>query len=85
MATFEIVDAKDAPPPPRPMTKTAQESLAVLNQLSKGKVARVMPDEGQTIRGLKASLGRMAKNQGTKIETLGCGGRALRTTRLNSS
>jgi hypothetical protein len=69
MATVEIVDAKDAPPPPRPMTKTAQESLAILNQLSKGKVARVTPDEGQTIRGLKASLGRFAKNQGIKAET----------------
>lgn len=68
MARFEIVDLKEAPPAPKAMTKTAQESLNILQQLTRGKVAKVHPDQGQSIRGLKASLSRVAKNNGIKIE-----------------
>lgn len=61
------INEKDAPPAPGKMTKGMEESSAILAQLGKGKVAAVTPDGDQTMRGLKASMSRAAKRQGTKI------------------
>lgn len=67
MANYQIISEHDAPPPPKAMTRAAQESYAILHQLTKGKVARVEPGEGQTVRGIKSSLSRVATNNKMKI------------------
>ena len=61
------INEKDAPPAPAKTTKGMDESAAILAQLGKGKVAAITPDDGQTMRGLKASMSRAANRQGTKI------------------
>lgn len=66
-AKVQIISENEAPTPPKAMTRTAQESLAILQQLSKGKVARIEPGEGQSMRGLKSSLSRVASNNNKKI------------------
>lgn len=65
----EIIDEKEAPAPPKAMTARAKESLAVINQLKPGKVARITPGDGQSTRGLKAGLTRVAKSNGKKVVT----------------
>lgn len=67
MAKVQIISENDAPAAPKAMTRAAQESLAILNQLSKGKVARIEPGEGQSIRGLKSSISRVATNNKMKV------------------
>jgi hypothetical protein len=67
MAEYQIISETDAPAAPKAMTRAAQESLAILNQLSKGKVARIKPGEGQTVRGLKSSISRVATNNKLKV------------------
>jgi predicted RNA-binding protein YlqC (UPF0109 family) len=64
---YEIISESEAPAVPKAMTRAAQESLALLNQLSKGKVARIKPREGQSIRGLKSSISRVASNNNKKV------------------
>jgi hypothetical protein len=66
-AKVQIISENDAPPAPKAMTRAAQESLAILNQLSKGKVARIEPGEGQSLRGLKSSISRVAANNKLKV------------------
>lgn len=66
-AKVQIISENEAPTPPKAMTRTAQESLAILNQLSKGKVAKIEPGDGQSMRGLKSSLSRVASNNKMKI------------------
>jgi hypothetical protein len=65
----EYIPEREAPAPPKPMTKSAQESLAILQGLKEGQVARVTPDKGRNIRGLKASLSRVATSQKLKIQS----------------
>ncbi|MCA9858937.1 MAG: hypothetical protein KC438_04405 [Thermomicrobiales bacterium] len=67
MASVQIISENEAPAAPKAMTRAAQESLAILNQLSKGKVARIEPGEGQSIRGLKSSISRVATNNKLKV------------------
>jgi hypothetical protein len=66
---YDIINEKDAPAAPAKATKSQAEALSIVGQLKKGSVARVEPDEGQTIRGLRANLTRAAKSAGTKIQT----------------
>ncbi len=61
------INEKDAPQPPAPMSKGLAESVAVLQSLKKGQVAAITPDDGQTLRGLKASYGRAAKKAQLKV------------------
>jgi hypothetical protein len=67
MAKYQIISENDAPAAPKAMTRAAQESLAILNQLTKGKVARIEPSEGQSVRGLKSSISRVATNNKLKV------------------
>ncbi len=65
---YEIIDEKDAPKPPKAVSKSAREVLELINSLKPGKVARVSPQEGQTVRGVKTSISRVASNNQKKIE-----------------
>lgn len=67
MATVQFINESEAPAAPKAMTRAAQESLAMLNQLTKGKVARIEPSEGQSVRGLKSSISRVATNNKIKV------------------
>jgi hypothetical protein len=70
MVKVEYIAEKDAPAPPKVLSKTAAESLRILQGLKDGHVAKVTPDaDGQTLRGLKASFSRVAKNNGLKIQS----------------
>ena len=66
---YEIIDAIVAPAAPAKKSKAAEEAESIIRQLGKGKVARVEPEEGQTIRGLRVALGRSAKGSGVKLQT----------------
>jgi hypothetical protein len=70
MVKVEYISEKDAPAPPRALSKTAAESLRILQGLKDGHVAKVTPEPGgQTLRGLKASFSRVAKNHGLKVQS----------------
>ncbi len=65
----ELLDDDKAPPPPKPMSKRAKESHAIIAQLVPGKTAKVTPDKGQSLRGVKTALSRVAMSQGEKVQT----------------
>jgi hypothetical protein len=66
---YQIINEKDAPDPPAKKSDAAIEADNIVKQLAKGKVAKVEPAEGQTLRGLRVGLGRAAKEAGVKIQT----------------
>ena len=51
------------------MSKQAKESHAIVAQLVPGKTAKVTPDKGQSLRGVKTGLSRVASSQGKKVQT----------------
>ena len=65
----QFIDAKDAPTAPRTKSAATIEAENIVNQLGKGKVARVEPEEGQTTRGLGVALGHAARVAGVKLRT----------------
>lgn len=65
----EIINEKDAPAAPAKKSAAAIEAESIVKQLGKGKVAKIEPDDGQTIRGLRVALGRAAKGAGVKLQT----------------
>ena len=65
----ELLDNADVPTPPRAMSKRAKEAHAIVAQLVSGKTAKVTPDKDQSLRGVKASLSRVATSQGKKVVT----------------
>jgi len=69
MAQVEYIAEKDAPAPPKPLSKSAAETLRIIQSIPEGKVAKVTPDEGQTLRGLKTSFSRVASSRNVKIQT----------------
>ncbi|MGC4192317.1 MAG: hypothetical protein QM589_14285 [Thermomicrobiales bacterium] len=69
MPNVEYIAEHDAPPPPRAISKGAAETLRIIHGIKDGQVAKVTPDGGQTLRGLKASFTRVARGQGIKIQT----------------
>lgn len=66
---WEIIAEKDAPKPPKPLSKATAETVRMLNSLKDGQVGKVRPAEGKSVRGLKTGLGRVASGQGLKIQT----------------
>lgn len=69
MPTVEYIKESEAPQAPKPMSKKAQDVLDVISGIKAGQVAKITPDEGQSLRGLKVSYGRVASNRGIKIQT----------------
>jgi len=67
--SYTIISEKEAPQAPGKVSKSQAEAQSIVSQLKKGSVARIEPDEGQTIRGLRANLSRAAKTNGVKIQT----------------
>lgn len=61
-----IIAAEDAP---ADLTKQREaEAESIIKHLSKGNVAKVEPDDGQTLRGLRVGLGRAAKETGVTLQ-----------------
>lgn len=69
MPNVEYIKKSEAPAPPKPVSKSAQEILGVLDGIKAGQVAKVTPDEGQSLRGMKVAYGRVASNRNIKIRT----------------
>ncbi len=69
MPYIETVKASDAPPPPKKLSKVADQLVSALNGLKKDEILKVQPDEGKSLRGLKTSVGRISSNAGIKIES----------------
>jgi len=69
MPNVEYIAEKDAPAPPRALSKGAAETLRIIQGIKDGQVAKITPDGSQSIRGLKASFTRVARGQGIKIQT----------------
>lgn len=67
MARVEYISESEAPAVPKNLSASAQETLRIINGLKAGTVAKVWPDEGQTLRGLKTSFSRVAKGQNVKL------------------
>ncbi len=65
---YELINATDAPAKPKEMSKRARASLALINALTPGKVAKVTVPEGENLRGVKLSLSRVASINKRKIE-----------------
>lgn len=67
----DFIDDAKAPPAPKPLSKSAQESLNILRQLQTkpGKTARITLDAKQSVAGVKRSLGRIASTNKIKIES----------------
>ena len=69
LVKYDIINEKDAPAAPVKKSDAAMESESIIKQLGKGKVAKVEPGDGQTLRGLRVGLGRAAKEAGVKLQT----------------
>ena len=69
MPRIEVMKASEAPPPPKQMSKVAEQLVSALNSLKKDEVLKLEPDEGKSIRGLKTSVGRITSNAGIKVES----------------
>jgi hypothetical protein len=67
MARVEYISEAEAPAIPKTLSASAQETLRIITGLKSGTVAKVWPDEGQTLRGLKTSFSRVAKGQNVKL------------------
>jgi len=65
----EIIKEKDAPQPPKRASRAAREVLKIIDQIKPGDVAKITAEEGQSVRGLNISFGRVASNHGRKIVT----------------
>lgn len=65
---YELIDERDAPKPPKALSKSARAALEVIKSLKPGKVARVTPQDNQSVRGIKTSLSRVATNNEKKVE-----------------
>lgn len=63
------VKAADAPAPPKQMSAMTQEVLTALQGLKADEVLKVDVEEGQTVRGLKVTFGRIASNNSIKVES----------------
>jgi hypothetical protein len=66
---YDIINEKDAPAAPAKRSDAIIEAESIVKQLGKGKVAKVEPDDAQTLRGLRVGLGRAAKEAGVKLQT----------------
>lgn len=66
MTKIEFISASEAPAPPKKQSKFAQELLDALNSVKKDQVIKLTPDEGQSVRGLRTGIGRVAKGAGIK-------------------
>lgn len=66
---YRIVDASEAPMPPKkvPVSKSVKYFRELIENLEPGKVAIVTPDESQSQRGIKISVGRIATGMGKKV------------------
>jgi hypothetical protein len=67
---FKYIDPDKAPDPPaKKTTGKASEYIEMIENLPEDKVAEVVPDEGQSLRGIKVSVGRIASKRGLKIQS----------------
>ncbi len=55
--------------PVTPQTKTAREMQAVLLSLKPGKAAKIEPEDGESMRGIKSAATRIAKRLNLTIQT----------------
>jgi len=65
---WTLVDRDRAPRPTRPgTTRKARSYDRVIADLRIGKVARIEPEDGGSLRGLRASVTRAAGRAGQKV------------------
>jgi hypothetical protein len=69
MPDFHVISASEAPPSPTRQSPYAIELLKHVNGLQKDQVLRVTPDEGKSLRGLRAGIGRIIKAAGIQVKT----------------
>lgn len=67
---YKFVDEKDAPPAPKKTgSSKAKMFIELIETLPEGKVAEIDPEEGQSVRGIKVSVGRVASTRGITIQS----------------
>lgn len=69
MPRIETIKAREAPPPPKKLSKVASEIVAAINGLKKDGVLRLQPDPGKSMRGLKTSVGWITSGNNVKVES----------------
>jgi hypothetical protein len=65
---YKYVDESKAPAAPKLTTGNTEKLRKMVEDLPLGKVAVVTPAEGQSIRGMKTSIGRIASTRSFKIQ-----------------
>lgn len=68
MVKVEYIPESEAPRQARPASKGAEQSLEIPKGIKAGTVAKILPDETKSARGIKASLTRVSKSAGIKIQ-----------------
>ncbi len=67
---YTMIDADKAPAkPPKTLSRMARETHALVASLTSGKVARVEASDGESLRGIKASITRAAKRMDKNVRT----------------
>jgi hypothetical protein len=66
---FQLIDESSAPKPPKAQSKKASDTVAMLKQLKPGKVLKVAPEEGQSLRGLRSGITRIGRNNEINLVT----------------
>jgi hypothetical protein len=66
---FTIISSSEAPKKPTRQSQYAIDLLKNVRALQKDQVLRVTPDEGKSLRGLRAGIGRIIKTAGIEAET----------------
>jgi hypothetical protein len=69
MPDFHVISAAEAPAIPTRQSQYAIELLNQVRSLEKDQVLRVTPDEGKSLRGLRAGIGRIIKAAGIEAKT----------------
>lgn len=69
MMPYEIIKSSEAPEKPvkKQVGKSAAYFREIILSLEPGKTAKIELEEGQTQRGVKVSLGRVASGLDTKV------------------
>jgi hypothetical protein len=69
MPLFKVIPSSEAPQVPKRQSQYAIDLLRSVDTLKKNEVLRVTPDEGKSLRGLRAGIGRILKSAGIQTRT----------------
>jgi hypothetical protein len=84
MAKFAVIAQKDAPKPTKQsgrLKKRMVEYDAYVQQVGAGKAGCLVPDDGETVRGVALRVARAGKRLGRDVETWVADGKVYFSTK----